>query len=133
MLDQINPRIPVQGNRPWTGVFLTVKWHYFYAIIGVILGLQLIAGGLTISSTRNVYCPEDKNLVIARLLRSVVERAEDRGTAATAEQLYAIFKQDLLQYGVVAGVDGQERLGILSKKVDGKLMGRPMVPDQYFA
>lgn len=136
MLDQINPRIEAEGNRPWTGVYLTVKWHYFYAIIGVIVGLQVVAGAITVSSARNVYCPEDSYLVAARLLKSMVDKAGDRGTAADAEKLYSLFGKDVFQYGVIGGEqtrDGMDRLGILSKSRDNKMTSRPMEPNHYYA
>lgn len=136
MLDQVNPRIEADGDRPWTGVYLTVKWHYFYAIMGIVVGLQVIIGALTISSVRNVYCYDDSNLVAARLLRSTVDRMGDRGTAARAEQLYEFYEDDVLKYGVISGeecTDGLDRLGILSKKINEKIASRPMEPRQYYA
>lgn len=135
MLDQINPRMEADGKRPWTGVFLTVKWKYYFGIMGVIVGLQVIVGALTISSTRNVYCQDDSHIVSARLLRGVVERLGSHGTAATAEQLYAVYREELMRYGVIGAKyssDRMERLGIVMES-DNLPVGHGMDRKHYYA
>ena len=73
VLDAVNPRVEIQGQRPWQGVFLQVKWKMVWMTFGFLLGGQIVVGMTIIIAANTVYCKDSSFLSTARLMRPLVE------------------------------------------------------------
>lgn len=112
-LDTLNPRVEIQGQRPWVGVFLQVKWTWVWVTIGFLLGGQIVVGMATIIAANNVFCKDSSFLSTARLLRPLVKRMGETGCAATGDEIAALFHNTHMRYGVRRGTDGTNHLDVL--------------------
>lgn len=90
---------------------MAVKWHYAWTILAIILAAQMGMGVATMIWCRNVFCKDDSNLGMARLLRDVVEEMEEYGTAADGERIWEFLKgTSRWRYAAVRGEMGEMRL-----------------------
>jgi hypothetical protein len=82
-----NKPIQTMGSAAWIGVLLKVKWPWLLAILGSILGVQLIMGIAAAVYANQVFCKDDSMLSTARLLRPIVERLGPAGCAVTGKEI----------------------------------------------
>jgi len=75
-----NPRVPVSGPIPYLGNTLNVTWQYLIPLCAAIAGMHAALLLVTVLVMRDVFIPEDSYLVIARILRDLVERVGLSGT-----------------------------------------------------
>ena len=113
ILDAINPRVEIQGQRPWQGVFLQVKWKMVWMTFGFLLGGQIVVGMTIIIAANTVYCKDSSFLSTARLLRPLVDRLGAAGSAATGDEIAALFHNTHMRYGVRRVPEGTNLLDVL--------------------
>jgi hypothetical protein len=113
ILDLLNPRIEIDGERPWVGVFLQVKWRWVWITIGFLLCGQLILGIGTVIVANTVYCKDESFLSTSRLLRPLMVRMEETGSAATGDEIAGLFGNTHLRYGVRKDANGRNHLDVL--------------------
>ena len=94
------PQIQIQGTVPYLGSQLQVFWPYAITLLIAIAGAHFVIAFSVIWFTRHIIVKDDSNLVIARLMRPVVERLGDSGTLLDgATMSRAMHLEDGLVYG----------------------------------
>ena len=94
------PQIQIPGTVPYLGSRLQVFWPYAIALLVAIAIAHFVIAFSVIWFTRHIIVKDDSNLVVARLMRPVVERLGDSGTLLDgATMSRAVHLDDGLVYG----------------------------------
>ena len=94
------PQIQIPGTVPYLGSRLQVFWPYAISLLIAIASAHLVIAFSVIWFTRHIIVKDDSNLVVARLMRPVVERLGDSGTLLDgATMSRAVHLEDGLVYG----------------------------------
>jgi hypothetical protein len=81
-----NPTLAVPGNEPNQGVALSVEWIYVHLILIFMLGGQFFLFVVSCLVSNMVVVKDDSPISVARLLRPIVERLGNAGSAASGEE-----------------------------------------------
>ncbi|CCX33947.1 Similar to hypothetical protein [Tuber melanosporum Mel28]; acc. no. XP_002836511 [Pyronema omphalodes CBS 100304] len=113
VLDTSGERVQVKGLAPSVGVRLEVKWNYVYAVLGGLIGAQVLAGIVTLKLSNTVVCKDTSFWSTARLLRPIVARMGETGSAATGAEIADMFHNQNMRYGFRKDSMGRNYLAIL--------------------
>ena len=99
-LFNLAPQIQIPGTVPYLGSRLQVFWPYTITLLIAIAGAHFVIAFSVIWFTRYMIVKDDSHLVVARLMRPVVERLGDSGTVLDgATMSRAVHLEDGLVYG----------------------------------
>ncbi|CCX33946.1 Similar to hypothetical protein [Tuber melanosporum Mel28]; acc. no. XP_002836511 [Pyronema omphalodes CBS 100304] len=113
MLDSTGPRLMAEGDAPYLGIKMDVNWQKVAGGVAGLLGVQLLAGIVTLWLSYPVVCKDSSYWSTARLLRLVVQRMEETGSMASGDQIAGLFKNRNMRYGVRTDKEGNNYLEIL--------------------
>ncbi|EPS36116.1 hypothetical protein H072_10523 [Dactylellina haptotyla CBS 200.50] len=111
-LDQLNPRQFVfDSDQPFQGNKLVVRWWAFYALLGGMLGAQVLFSIVALIFSNTVVVKDGSFISVARLLRPAMDTLGDYGTIATGDEISRAFQSKLV-YGTKKTGDGLTHLDL---------------------
>ncbi|KAI9680366.1 MAG: hypothetical protein M1829_001252 [Trizodia sp. TS-e1964] len=98
-IGELAPKIEINGNEPYYGVTLSVKWLYVLLTLGGLCISQLVIFLVMTFFSNSVVVKDDSHLATARLLRPLVERLGPSGCMLDGSDISHTLRSQVV-YGV---------------------------------